>query len=113
MIAAGLPQSSVASLLAALALGTKDAFATVQGLTPDILSVGQHAYKEGSRQAYQTVFFVSIAFSGLAVIMSFWAPNVDNLMTDQIATILNQDKKVDDMEKHSVKEGAVELEERE
>lgn len=91
--AAGLPDNSLPSLLSALAVGTQDAFDAVQGLNPHILSVSQRAYQEGNRLAFQTVFYVSIAFSGIAVILSFWAPNVDNLMTDQIATILKHDKR--------------------
>lgn len=99
---AGLPSSSVASLLSALAVGTQEAFDNVQGLTPSILSTAQRAYKEGNRQAFQTVFFVSIAFSGLAIIMSIWAPNVDNLMTDQIATVLKHKTTAEDVEKSDI-----------
>lgn len=89
-VQAGLSSDSITELLDAFATGTAEAFEQVPGITSDILSAAQVAYKEGSRQAFQTIFYVSIAFSGLALLLSFWAPNVDNLMTDQIATILKQ-----------------------
>lgn len=39
--------------------------------------------------AYRTVFYSTIAFTGLAVVLSFFAPNVDDKMTSKIAVILH------------------------
>ena len=86
VINAGLPASSAAAFLGALATGD---FTSVPGLTSRILSAGLAAYKIASAHAYQTVFLTSIAFSGLAVIITMWAPNVGDKMTSQVATTLH------------------------
>jgi Fungal trichothecene efflux pump (TRI12) len=86
VINAGLPASSSAAFLAAFTTGD---FSAVSGLTPHILSVGLAAYKVASAHAYKTVFLVSIAFSGIAVIIAIWAPNVGDKMTLEVATTLH------------------------
>jgi hypothetical protein len=86
VIKAGLPASSAAAFLAGFTSGD---FSTVPGLTPRILSVGLAAYKVASAHAYKTVFLVSIAFSGIAVVITAWAPNVGDKMTSQVATTLH------------------------
>jgi len=85
IVSAGLPAGSAAAFLGGLTTGD---FSTVPDLTPDILSVGLAAYKLASAHAYKTVFLVSIAFSGIAVIITAWAPNVEDKMTSEVATIL-------------------------
>jgi hypothetical protein len=49
------------------------------------------AYKTASAQAYSTVFYTTIAFSGIAVVISFFSPNVDDKMTGEIAVTLGKD----------------------
>jgi Fungal trichothecene efflux pump (TRI12) len=90
LIAAGLPSSSVASFLDAITVGTPEAFSKVAGLTAAIESVGIAAYKVASSHAYQTVFYTTIAFSTLALICAFFAPNVDELMTDKVVATLHR-----------------------
>jgi hypothetical protein len=87
VIAAGLPKSSVAAFLAGF---TTSDFSDVPGLTPKITAVGIAAYKLANAHAYKTVFLTSIAFTGLAVIISFWAPNVDDKMTAEVAATLHE-----------------------
>lgn len=86
VIRAGLPASSVAAFLAGF---TTADFSKVPGLTPTITAVGVAAYKVASAHAYKTVFLTSIAFTGIAVIVSFWAPNVDDRMTQEVAATLH------------------------
>ncbi|EXJ92018.1 hypothetical protein A1O3_00568 [Capronia epimyces CBS 606.96] len=90
---AGLPASSIPALMAALATNSESAYDAVKGLTPQILSVAQNAYKEGSSRAYSTVFLVTLAVSGLSVVLSLIAPNVDHLMTNHVAVMLQHQKK--------------------
>lgn len=87
VIEAGLPVSSVPAFLDGYATGN---FTGVEGLTDTIVAVGAAAYKEASAQAYSTVFLVSLAFSGIAIILSFWSPNVDDKMTDDVAAVMHQ-----------------------
>ncbi|KAL5363379.1 fungal trichothecene efflux pump [Aspergillus floccosus] len=87
LIEAGLPQSSVAAFLEGLSTGS---FNGIQGLTPHIQEVGVHAYKVASSHAFKTVYLTSIAFTGVAIILSFWAPTVDDKLTGQVAATLHQ-----------------------
>jgi hypothetical protein len=96
LIAAGLPASSVSSFLSAVAVGTPDAFAKVEGLTAAIEATGIAAYKVASAHAYQTVFYSTIAFSGVAVILTFLVPNVDDRMTNSVPVTLLHNKEKDE-----------------
>ncbi|KAF9893246.1 hypothetical protein FE257_011676 [Aspergillus nanangensis] len=86
LVEAGLPQSSVPAFLQGLSTGS---FSGIEGLTPHIQEVGSHAYKVASSHAFQTVYLTSIAFTGVAVILSFWAPTVDDKLTGEIAATLH------------------------
>ena len=102
LVAAGLPVSSVASYMTAIAGGGKpEALAAVEGLTPDILAAGATAYKFAYSHAYKTIFLTSIAFGVLAIICNLFVPNIDHLMTDAVAVTLTNRKgeKVDQVEK--------------
>ncbi|KAJ4367699.1 hypothetical protein N0V83_007284 [Neocucurbitaria cava] len=100
LINAGLPVSSVPLYLQAIQLGAA-AIAAVPGITQEIMAVGYRAYQEASADAYRTVYLVTIAFSGISVILTFWAPNTDDLMTDKVAATLNHEGQRGDLqEKH-------------
>ncbi|CAI6342481.1 unnamed protein product [Periconia digitata] len=88
VIAAGLPASSVAPFISAFAVG-EAAFAQIPGVTPEIMAVGTLAYQHANADAYRTVFFSNIAFSGVAIICSLLLPNVDHLLTGQVAATLH------------------------
>jgi hypothetical protein len=89
LIKAGLPATSVADFIAAIAVGTPAAFEKVSGLTESITAVGLRAYKVANADAYRTVFLTTIAFSGLALVLSFFVPNVEERMTDDVAAALH------------------------
>lgn len=72
---------------------TTGSFDGVEGLNPTILAVATRAYKFANAHAYSTVFYTTIAFSGIAVLLSFWSPNVDEKMTGQIAVTLHRNEK--------------------
>jgi hypothetical protein len=84
---AGLPVSSIPNFLAAL--GGTGNLTAVPGLTADITAVGMTAYKFATVKAYQMVFYSTIAFSGVAVILALCSPNVDDQMTDRVAATLH------------------------
>jgi hypothetical protein len=77
----------VPSLLASFTTGD---FSGIEGLTDSILTASTRAYQFASAKAYSTVFFTTIAFTGIAVILSFFAPNVDDKMTGQVAVTLHK-----------------------
>ncbi|KAJ4296443.1 hypothetical protein N0V90_006488 [Kalmusia sp. IMI 367209] len=100
LIDAGLPSSSVAGFLSAIQLGT-DALKAVPGITEQIIGVGYRAYQEASADAYRTVYLATIAFSGLSILLTWWAPNTDDLMNEKVAATLGGEgqKEVKDREK--------------
>ncbi|KFZ00452.1 hypothetical protein V498_00076 [Pseudogymnoascus sp. VKM F-4517 (FW-2822)] len=87
LINAGLPASSVASFIEAMTTGS---FEGIKGITPQITEIGVAAYKSASAVAYRTVFLSTIAFSGVALVLSFFCPNVDDKMTSMVATMLQK-----------------------
>jgi hypothetical protein len=70
LIKAGLPVSSVPGFLAAITSGLPDAFASVPGATSGVVQIGIDAYKQANADAYRTVYLSTIAFSGLAIILT-------------------------------------------
>lgn len=92
VVGAGLPEASVPGFLGALTAGTPDAFSSVEGITDQIIAVGVKAYKWANADAYRTVYLSTIAFSGVAVILTFFAPNTEKYMTEKVvATLANED----------------------
>ena len=87
LIAAGVPASSVPSFLSAITIGTPASFSKVQGLTPSIEAIGITAYKVASAHAGQTVFYSTIAFSGVCVLCALLTPNVDRI-TEKVIIVL-------------------------
>ncbi|KAF2260865.1 MFS general substrate transporter [Lojkania enalia] len=94
VINAGLPASSVADFIAAFSVGAP-AFQAVPGITDEILAIGTSAYQHANADAYRTIFFSNIAFSGVAIICSLLLPNVDHLLTGSVATTLHQGRNGD------------------
>ncbi|KAF2102319.1 MFS general substrate transporter [Rhizodiscina lignyota] len=90
LVAAGLPTSSVADFLTAIAAGTPAAWSAVKGLTPQIQAIGVRAYQQANSDAYKTVFLSTIAFSGIGVILSIFCPNVDHLLSSDVAVTLRE-----------------------
>lgn len=88
LVAAGLPSSSVSAFLAALTSGA--GFADVPGATATVIAAGVRANKMANADAYRTIFFVSIAFSCIALIASCMLPNVDALLTGKVASTLHK-----------------------
>lgn len=81
---AGLPESSLPDLFAAMALATKEAFEAVPGMTSSILQALDRATKKSYSESFQTVYFVAIGFSVVSLGCAFFVANVDHLMTGQL-----------------------------
>jgi hypothetical protein len=90
LVAAGLPASSVPGFLVAFTNGTAAAFNAVPGISPSIIAAGARSYKVASADAYRTVYLVTIAFSGLGVLLTWFAPNTEKYMTNNVAATLHQ-----------------------
>jgi hypothetical protein len=91
LVAAGLPSASVPGFLQAITAGSADAFSKVPGATSSIIVIGLRAYKQANADAYRTVYYSTIAFSAVAVILTWFAPNTDHLMTGKVAATLHHE----------------------
>lgn len=95
VVSAGLPATSVAEFIGAFSIGTPAAFKAVPGITDHILALGTRAYKQANADAFATVYLTTIAFSALAIFLTFFAPNTDDLMSGKVAaTLHNEDDHV-------------------
>lgn len=103
LIDAGLPAASVPAFLQALSLGSQ-ALQAVPGITDQILATGYRAYQDASADAYRTVYLATIAFSALSIILTWWAPNTDDLMSGKVAATLHHE--ADHINEKSVEEGS-------
>lgn len=106
LTSAGLPAGSVADFLAAIGVGTPEAFAAVEGATARIIGIGMAAYQQAAVDAFRTVYFTVIAFAGIGIILCFFASNTEKLMLDSVAATLHGEATGDgvkelDEEKHS------------
>jgi hypothetical protein len=91
LVSAGLPASSVEGYMTAIATGgSASALAAIPGLNAQVEKAGKLAYRIAYMDAYRTIFYVSIAFGALAIIVSFWIPNVEEHMTGNVAVTLHE-----------------------
>lgn len=89
---AGLSASAAQSFLAALTGGTSSALEQVPGITDSIIATGTRAYQDASASAYGVVFLSTIAWTAVGVIATLVLPNVDHLLTEQVAATLGRGK---------------------
>lgn len=80
-VQAGLPQSSVPALLAALAAGT---LSGVQGATPAVWSAASEESKWQYAKAYQLAWASAIPFVVLALVAVAFLRGVKELMTEKV-----------------------------
>ncbi len=92
VIAAGLPSTSVVPFITALTGGNTTALDAVSGISPMIVAAGENAYKLASAASYRTVFYSTIAFSGVGIIFSVFLPNIDHLLTSEVSATLHSGK---------------------
>jgi hypothetical protein len=99
VVEAGLPATSVADYMAAIAAGgSQRMLDAVQGLSPEILATGADAYRFAYMDAYKTVFLTSLAFGGLGIICSLFIPDIDSLMGNKVAvTLTGREKEREDI----------------
>lgn len=91
-IESGLPESSVPDFIAGVS-GTGNLTA-VPGVNEAIIAAGTAAFEWATVHAYRMVFFSTIAFSVVSIILAFLSPNVDKLMTEKVAATLHGAKNV-------------------
>ncbi len=88
LVSAGLPESSVSAYLAAISSGV---YSNVPGITDAIIAAGTRAYQVANANAYSTVYLTTIAFSGIAIVLTFYAPNTEKYMTGKVVATLHNE----------------------
>ena len=100
-ISAGLPASSVATLMEDIAGSLP--ISTVPGMTDQISAIVVNAVKTAYSQSFQTVFLASITFGGMAVVAAFFTVPVDDELNNTVAAKLAgtgaSDEALNDIEK--------------
>ncbi|KXT16599.1 hypothetical protein AC579_6654 [Pseudocercospora musae] len=86
----GLSQSALPALI--VALGNKGQYSAVPGITPAIQAAVQEPYRQAFRDAAKTVFLVSLAFSGSALILAFFTTNNDKSTANYVAGAVHSGK---------------------
>ena len=81
VISAGLPPTSVTALLAAYRNGTTAALRAVPGYDTAVGAAYAAANKTAYFNAFKLVYLASLSFGAVAVIVAFFARDVDHLMT--------------------------------
>ncbi|KAF2817251.1 TRI12-domain-containing protein [Mytilinidion resinicola] len=84
LLKAGLPASSIPAFILAVSVDPSANFRSISGATPAIARAGARAYQEASAAAYGTVFLTTISLSVVSMIITIWAPNVNQLLTRNV-----------------------------
>ncbi|KAI1843562.1 hypothetical protein JX265_007346 [Neoarthrinium moseri] len=87
-VAAGLPQSQVTALAAAIVGGKLPSF---PGLTPSIKSAVVAVLPTAYSQAFQTVYLASLGFGGIAIVGCLFSKNAQELLTDRVERRMHSD----------------------
>ncbi|KAI1320317.1 trichothecene efflux pump [Xylariaceae sp. FL0255] len=86
-VAAGLPESSVATLLADISTGN---FTNVPDINDNIIAAASAGLKEAYAKSFQLVFYVTIPFSAILIIASCFIPDMDTWLTSNVAKKLQK-----------------------
>lgn len=102
-VQAGLPQTSLPDLFAGLVSGN---FSAVQGVTPNILTIVAEQAKLAYSRSFRMVFFTTIPFGVILIVMSFWIPNMEQYMHNNVARKLQLDGTSHEIEKKTAHQEA-------
>jgi hypothetical protein len=95
-LAAGLPESSLESLLSSIAKGD---FAAVPGISPQIIAATGAAVKDAYAVSFRTVYLCTLPFGAMLIVAALLSPNVEQYLTDEVARKMhNQGEKEDGAE---------------
>lgn len=89
VLQAGLPVTSLQAFITALAGGDTADIEAIPGVTPTILEVAAASMRTTYSKAFKIVFLVCLAFCGVAVISSYWAPNVEERLNHDVVRRLD------------------------
>lgn len=83
--ASGLAASSVGAAIEAVANGTAAALEAVPGINSTIELAIADGVKTAYSESFKMVYFVTIAFSGIALVAAVFTSDIDSLLTDYVS----------------------------
>lgn len=95
VLAAGLPESSLATLMTAAAAANQTALAEVDGMTPEILRTTNIAVSDAYSRSYAYVYYFAVAIGGIAIIASVSMRDFDKYLTSHVSRQLYSKKDAD------------------
>ncbi|KAG9259033.1 fungal trichothecene efflux pump [Emericellopsis atlantica] len=93
-IAAGLPASSAADLLAAFPLGSA-AIQQVAGISDEIVAAASEAWKQSYVQGLRTTCLSSLSFGIVGIIACLFCQDIEHKMNNKIEIFLENDENAD------------------
>ena len=81
----GLSTSTLAQLEVAATTGTAAAYQKVPGITAAIQAAAGSAVQHAYIQAFKTIYYVSIAFGVIAIVIAALTKDIQSKMTNRIA----------------------------
>jgi hypothetical protein len=84
-VEAGLPQSSLTQLFAAITAGTPAAMAAVPGISPAIMTAVANSLANSYAAAYAYVYYAAVAVGGVGIIAAVCMKDYDDLLTSHIS----------------------------
>ncbi|KAE8356483.1 fungal trichothecene efflux pump [Aspergillus coremiiformis] len=81
---AGLPESSVRDLLAAVSTGSQAAIAAVPGMTESLLTTANQGVADSYAASYAYVYYFAMALGAVSILASACAKDFDPYLTDHV-----------------------------
>lgn len=81
----GLPESSLPAFLTAFTSSNETALAAIPGANSTVLAAAATGLQTAYSHSFKIVYLATIAFGGCAIIAAWFAPNMDDKMTDEVA----------------------------
>lgn len=88
-----LSPSTLAQLEMAVTAGNTTGLGTVPGLTSAIIAAGSKAYQQAYVNSFKVIYFVSIAFGVVAIVVACFTLDLEDKMTNRISVVLENVEK--------------------
>lgn len=92
VLAAGLPESQLDTLMTAAAAANQTALAAIEGTTPELLRTTNIAVSDAYSKSYSYVYYFAVAIGVLAIAASVCMRDSDKYLTDHVSKQLYHKK---------------------
>lgn len=92
VLAAGLPESQLETLMTAAAAANQTALAAIEGMTPELLLTTNIAVSDAYSKSYSYVYYFAVAIGVLAIAASVCMRDFDKYLTSHVSRQLYRKK---------------------